>query len=231
MEKTEFYTKGDRDDVLSRIGQVHTITLFCPLNDFCVRGLMNTFEIMLPQYKVDADEWKGVPAIDALNAFIFSASFHENFSEINKDIVALMISSLKMFKKLKLINFKFTFDEDIENTYKLLLQKDRKEKIKKYIYNVELLELNFSDMFSQRMIDMLNKIFIYNSQIPNSYLDRKFMLEFSYDDYNSFMNMFVTNNKEELDKVDRNICDYIITFPKLVKEQKPRIRILTNYVD
>lgn len=231
MEKTEFYTKGDRDDVLSRIGQVHTITLFCPLNDFCVQGLLNTFEIMLPQYKVGIDEWKGVPAIDALNAFIFSASFQENFTEINKDIVGVMISSLKMFKKLKLINFKFTFDEDIENTYKLLLQKDRKEKIKKYIYNVELLELNFSDMFSQRMIDMLNKIFIYNSQIPNSYLDRKFMLEFSYDDYNSFMNMFLTNNKEELDKVDRNICDYIITFPKLVKEQKPRIRILTNYVD
>ena len=231
MEKIEFYTKGDRDDVLSRIGQVHTITLFCPLNDFCVQGLMNTFEIMLPQYKVGVDEWKNVPAIDALNAFIFSASFQENFTEINKDIVGVMISSLKMFKKLKLISFKFTFDEDIENTYRLLLQKNKKEKIKKYIYNVDLIEMNLSDMFSQRMIDMLNKIFICNSQIPNSYLDRKFELDFTYDDYNTFMSMFVNNNKEDLDKLDKNICDYIISFPKLVQEQKPRIRLLTNYVD
>ena len=231
MEKTEFYTKGDRDDVLSRIGQVHTITLFCPLNDFCVQGLMNTFEIMLPQYKVGADEWKSVPAIDALNAFIFSASFQENFTEINKDIVGIMISSLKMFNKLKLINFKFTFDEDIENTYKLLLQKDRKEKIKKYIYNVELIEMNLSDMFSQRMIDMLNKIMICNSQIPNSYLDRKFKIDFNYDDYISFVGMFVNNNKEDLNKLDKNICDYMVSFPKLVQEQKPRIRLLTNYSD
>ena len=232
MNEIEFYTKGDRDDMLSRIGQVHTITLSCPLNDLCVQSLKNTFTIMLPQYRISEDEWKDVPAIDALNAFIFNSSFQENLGlEVNKDIISVMIGSLKMFKKLKLISFKFTYDEEIENTYRHILNKNRTEPIKKYIYTVDLIELNLGDMFSQRIIDMLNKIFICNSQIPNSYLDRKFRLDFTYDEYNSFMSMFVNNNKDELNKLDKNICDYIISFPKLIKEQKPNIRVLTNYSD
>lgn len=232
MDKNEYYTKGDRDDVLSRINQVHTITLFCPLNDFCVLGLENTFELMLPQYKTEDDVWKDVPTIDALNVFICCQAYQDSLKlDVNKDIMNIMISSLRMFKKLKYITFKFTYDEDIDKTYKLLLLKDKKKLIKRYIYNVDKMEFNLADMFSQRIIDMLNKIFICNDQIPNSYLDRKFLLDFAYDDYISFISMFLNNNKEELNQLDKNIYDYFALFPQLIREQKPNIRVLTNYVD
>ena len=231
MDKKEFYTKGDRDDIISRIGQVHTITLFCPLNDLCVQNLKNTFELMLPGYKTDDNEWKNVPAVDVLNVFICCAAYQDSLNiEFDKDVLGMILGSLKTFRRLKLITFKFTYDEDIEEAYKLLLQKKMKE-IKKYIYNVDLMELNLSDMFSQKIIDVLNKVLMHNDQIPNSYLERKFVLNFTYDDYTSFMGMFLNNNKDELNQLDKNIYDYFTMFPKQIKEQKPDIRLITNYSD
>ena len=231
MENSSFYTKGEKEEVISRISQVHTITMYCPLRDFCIQSLKSSFELMLPKYKKGENLWKGVPAIDALNVFIFTTGFVDTVGlEVNKDVLSVIASSLKMFKKLKKINFEFTDDEDIENTYNILLKKS-KEGIKKYIYKVELLEMNLSDLFSQRIIDLLNKIFVYNEMMPNSYLERKFKLDFKYDEYVSFIDMFINNNKENLDSLDNKICDYFRAFPKLVNEQKPNIRILTNYSD
>lgn len=229
MDKIEFYTKGDRDDVLSRMNQVHTLTLFCPLNDLCVQNFKSTITIMLPGYKVSDDEWKNIPAIDVLNVFICCNAYQESLDVcFNKDIISIMISTLRMFKRLKYISFKFTYDDEIDNTYKLLIQK-KKKGIKKCIYNLDKLEMNLPDMFSQSIIDILNKVLMCNEQIPNSYLDRKFLLDFSYDEYTSFMGMFLNNNKDELNEVDKNIYDYFTVFPKLINEQKPTIRLITNY--
>ena len=91
--------------------------------------------------------------------------------------------------------------------------------------------MNLSDLFSQGIIDLINKVFICNGLMSNSYLERTFQLEFTYDEYVSFIDMFVNNNRPNLDALDANICDYFVLFPPLVKEQKPKIRILTNYVD
>ena len=230
MGNSNFYTKGDSEEVLSRIGCVHTLTMFCPLGDVCVQGFKGTLEMMLPQYRVSEDEWKGIPAIDALNAFIFNASVQENFEDVNKDIIGVIISSLKMFKKLKIINFTFMDDDEIEETYHLLLKK-KADGTKKYIYNVDVLEFNLSDMFSQRVIDLLNKVFMHNEFIPNSYLKRKFRIDFKYDDYKSFMDMFIGNNRDDLNALDANICNYLRAFPTLVEKQKPDIRVITNYTD
>lgn len=229
MEKSHFYTKGIKEEILTRINQVHSITLFCPLEDACVRGLKDTFEVMLDGYKTDENTWSDVPAIDALNAFIITASFQQSMGiDVDKDIIGVIVSSLKMFNRLKIITFKFTDDPDIMDTYKKLLKNDKND-IKKYFYKIDILEMNLGDMFSQSIIDMLNKVFIWNELIPNSYLDRRFVLEFRYEDYTSFMNMFIENNKEDLDALDKNICDYFRNFPKLVEEQKPMIRLITNY--
>lgn len=231
MEKSSFYTKGEKEEITSRIGQVHTITMFCPIGDYCVQSLKNSFELMLPKYKKSDDLWSGVPAIDALNVFVFTTSFFNTSGmDVNKDIFSIIVSSLKMFKKLKKINFKFTDDEDIATTYDSLIKKS-KEGMKKCIYNVDVLEMNLSDMFSQVIIDLLNKVFAYNELIPNSYLERKFKLDFDYDEYITFMDMFINNNRDNLNLLDNKICDYFRVFPKLVNEQKPKIRIITNYSD
>ena len=233
MANSSFYTKGDRESVTSRMNQVHTITMFCPTSDSGVQSLKNTLEMMLPKYKISKDMWKNIPSIDALNAFIFTASYLKNSGvETDNTILSIIVSSLKMFNKLKNISFKFTDDENVELTYSSLLRNAKDAiNVKKCIYNVDLLELNLSDMFSQSVIDLINKIFVCNELIPNSYLKRRFILDFKYDDYISFIDMFLSNNKEHLDMLDNKIADYLRAFPPLVNEQKPHIRIVTNYSD
>ena len=224
----EFYTKGERGDVVSRIGQVHTITLYCPLSDICVNHLKDTFEIMLSHYKKGDNEWKEVPTIDALNGFIFTSTFQDNLGlDVDKNVIGVMVGSLKMFPKLKYINFNFTDDKDIAEAYEGLIK--RQKVTKKYIYKLEVIEMNLSDMFSQVIIDMINKIFMVNELIPNSYLDRKFLMKFHFNDYVNFMNMFIGNNKENLMQLDKNICDYFMAFPQMVNEHKPDVRVITNY--
>ena len=225
MSNSNFYIKGNYEDIITRISQVHTITMFCPMSDHCVQGLKNTFEIMLAEYKKNEDYWENVPTIDALNVFIFNDNMNRDY---DSGIFSVIVSSLKMFNRLKRINFQFTDDEDILNSYKQIM-KNNIEGTTKYIYNVDVIEMNLSEMFSQMIIDMLNKIFICNEYLPNSYLDRKFMVDFKYDEYMTFMDMFINNNKENLDALDDKICDYFKSFPKLVIDQKPNIRIVTNY--
>lgn len=225
MSNSNFYIKGNYEDIITRISQVHTITMFCPMSDHCVQGLKNTFEIMLAEYKKNEDYWENVPTIDALNVFIFNDNMNRDY---DSGIFSVIVSSLKMFNRLKRINFQFTDDEDILNSYKQIM-KNNIEGTTKYIYNVDVIEMNLSEMFSQMIIDMLNKIFICNEYLPNSYLDRKFMVDFKYDEYMAFMDMFINNNKENLDALDDKICDYFKSFPKLVIDQKPNIRIVTNY--
>ena len=225
MGNSNFYIKGNYEDIITRISQVHTITMFCPMSDHCVQGLKNTFEIMLAEYKKNEDYWENVPTIDALNAFIFNDNMNKDY---DSGIFSVIVSSLKMFNRLKRINFQFTDDEDILNSYKQIM-KNNIEGTTKYIYNVDVIEMNLSEMFSQMIIDMLNRIFICNEYLPNSYLDRKFMVDFKYDEYMAFMDMFINNNKEKLDALDDKICDYFKSFPKLVIDQKPNIRIVTNY--
>ena len=229
MDNNEFYTKGNPVEVITRIDQVHTITMYCPLSDVCIQNLKDCLETLLKKYMVDDLTWKGVPAIDALNAFIMMVSFQQQMNiEADKEIISLVASSLKMFPKMKKINFVFTDDPEIRKSYDLMIQKKIGE-VKKYIYNVELLEIHLDDYFSQGIIDMLNKVFMCNELIPNSYLDRKFLLTFKYDDYISFMDMFINNNRMNLNLLDSNICDYFRSFPRLITEQKPDIRLITNY--
>lgn len=230
MEINRFYTKGDSSDIVSRIGTVHTITIFCPLQDAGIQLLKSAFENVIPQYKKSENRWDGVPAVDALYAFLFAAKYCTSMGlVVDKHFISLVYSSLKMFNRLKYINFEYTNREDIFNSY-TLMSKNEKEGVG-YTYNVELLEIYLADMFSQTIIDLLNKVFIHNGLISNSYLERKFKLEFSYDEYHTFMDMFIGNNQDRLNLLDANICDYFKAFPKLVEEQKPRIRIITNYED
>ena len=223
MDNNEFYTKGNPVEVITRIDQVHTITIYCPLSDVCVQNLKDCLETILQKYRVSELTWKGVPAIDALDKLPVGDP-----TLSDKEIIGMLASSLKMFPKMKKINFVFTDDPEIRKSYDLLISKKISE-VKKYIYKVELLEIHLDDYFSQGIIDMLNKVFICNELIPNSYLDRKFSLTFTYDDYISFMDMFINNNRMNLNLLDSNICDYFRSFPKLITEQKPDIRLITNY--
>ena len=226
MGNDSFFTKGDRENILQRIGQVHTITIYCPLDDDGVLALWGSLGDVAQRYRTDIYEWKNVPTFDALNAFIYLTN---NCDVEDKGIICIIVSSLKMFNRLKYINFSFTDNPEIKESYDSFL--NRRNGKKGYIYKVDRLELNLSEMFSQWVIDLLNRVFICNEIISNSYLERKFCIDFTYDDYMNFMDMFLTNNGSSFDSLDKNICEYFKSFPTLINEQKPDIRLITNYSD
>ena len=226
MANNSFFTKGDRENILQRIGQVHTITIYCPLDDNGVLALWESLGDVAQRYRTDVYEWKNVPTFDALNAFIYLTN---NCDVEDKGIIGIIISSLKMFNRLKYINFSFTDNPEIKESYDSFL--NRRNGKKGYIYKVDRLELNLSEMFSQWVIDLLNRVFICNEIISNSYLERKFCIDFTYDEYMNFMDMFLTNNEISFDSLDKNICEYFKSFPTLINEQKPDIRLITNYSD
>ena len=226
MGNDSFFTKGDRENILQRIGQVHTITIYCPLDDDGVLALWGSLGSVAQRYRTDVYEWKNVPTFDALNAFIYLTN---NCDVEDKGIIGIIVSSLKMFNRLKYINFSFTDNPEIKESYDSFL--NRRDGKKGYIYKVDRLELNLSEMFSQWVIDLLNRVFICNEIISNSYLERKFCIDFTYDEYMNFMDMFLTNNGGSFDSLDKNICEYFKSFPTLINEQKPNIRLITNYRD
>ena len=105
MSNTGFYTKGDKDEIVMRLSQVHTITLYCPINDYAVTNLKNAFIVMLPKYQSSENIWKGVPSIDALNAFIMTKTLCDcSGFDVDSTRIGIICASLKMFKKLKKIN-------------------------------------------------------------------------------------------------------------------------------
>lgn len=226
MGNDSFFTKGDRENILQRIGQVHTITIYCPLDDDGVLALWGSLGIIAQRYRTDMYEWKNVPTFDALNTFIYLTN---NCNVEDNGIIGIIISSLKMFNRLKYINFSFTDNPEIKESYNAFLNRGNGKK--GYIYKVDRLEINLSEMFSQWVIDLLNRVFICNEIISNSYLERKFCIDFTYDEYMNFMDMFLTNNEISFDSLDKNICEYFKSFPTLINEQKPNIRLITNYRD
>lgn len=231
MSNIGFHTKGDKESITSRVDQIHTITIYCPLQDMYTRSLKDTMKVILPFYNTEANTWTGVPSIDALNAVAVTKSYAD-FVDIDLDesVMGIIIGSLRMFSGLKYINFRFTNDEDVMEAYSKFINKDF-EGVKKYIYRIEMVEINLSNMFSQDVIDMINKVLMINGIIQNSYLNRRFILDFEYDDYMSFINMFARNNADTLGSMDENIFEYLTKFPRLMDEQKPEVRMVTNYSD
>ena len=70
---------------------------------------------------------------------------------------------------------------------------------------------------------------MHNELMHNSYLKREFYLNFDYDGFTSFISMFIANNSVMLDSMDTYIVDYFRMFPVFIANQKPVIRIVTNY--
>ena len=98
------------------------------------------------------------------------------------------------------------------------------------VYSIDVIEMFLGDMFDQKIIDLINKSFISNGIISNSYLERDFLIEFEFDEYISYINMFVDNNIDRFSMLDEDIMDYLRVFPYIIKDvSKPVIKLYTNY--
>lgn len=225
QENRNTYVKGEREKILSRMDAVHSMTMFCPVNFDSLDCLKYCFGIICPQYKTDGDKWIDVPCADALKAFLVAVN---SLGMDNSYPIDVISGVLKTFSRLKYIDFEFIDDKDLMKSFDYKTWSTDKTIYRK-IYRIKKLEFNLSDMFSQKIIDIYNKVLMMNEIIPNSYLDRKFEIDYSYDEYISYMDMFIGNNSSSFNMIDKDICDYFISFPEVIIEHRPDIKVITNY--
>ena len=56
------------------------------------------------------------------------------------------------------------------------------------------------------------------------------LIAFDFDEYVSYINMFIDNNIDRLSMYDSDIVDYLRIFPSIIGDCfRPHIRLYTNY--
>ena len=231
------YVKGDRDKVFTRIEQVSDITLYVPTNEKSMDYLYDCLIILCNHYSdgVNGDLFLRIPAIDFYNVVLFTNKCCKE-KNVDTEYIMAMSSIMRTFENLKYVSIMFKDDDGLKESYNKLINADAENGINDIIneltniYSIDVLEMYLSDMFDQDIIDIINKHFISNEIISNSYLERDFMIMFEFDEYVSYINMFIDNNMERLSMYDNDIVDYLRVFPSIVVDiSKPNIRLYTNY--
>ena len=229
------YTKGDKDNIVTRMSQVSCITLYAPTSERCMDYLYEGLVTLCNHYFDDGDLFSCIPAIDFYNVALFVNKCCEE-NEVDTKYIFAMISVIKSFSNLKYINIEFVDDNDLKESYEKIINIEQDEYSNDLIselsnvYSIDILEMYLGDMFDQKIVDLINRHFISNEIISNSYLEREFLIEFEFDEYVSYINMFINNNKERLSMYDNDIIDYLRVFPSIIGDiSKPIIKLYTNY--
>jgi hypothetical protein len=231
------YTKGDKDKVVTRVEQVSDITLYVPTSDRCMDYLYDGLMMLCNHYVADSDGdvFLLIPAIDFYNVVLFATKCC-NEKDVDAQYVSAMLGVVRTFTNLKYISVVFKDDDELRDSYERLINIDYNDvggdiiSELTNVYSIDALELYLGDMLDQDIIDLINKHFIANEIISNSYLDRDFLIVFEFDEYVSYINMFIDNNIDRLSMCDIDIMDYLRVFPAIIGDmQKPDIRLYTNY--
>lgn len=233
------YVKGDRDKVLTRMNQVSDITLYVPTHERCMDYLYDGLITLCYHYldDNDGDTFLSIPNIDFYNIMLYVNKCCEE-NDISAEYIYAMMSIIGTFPNLKYISVVFSNDDELNESYKKIINIDQNnftsEDIKELInvYSIDAMEIYLGDMFDQEIVDFINKHFISNDIISNSYLERDFLITFEFDEYISYINMLVENNIDRLSMYDNDIADYLRVFPTIIGDiSKPDIRLYTNYKD
>jgi predicted CopG family antitoxin len=233
------YVKGDKESVTSRINQVSDITIYAPVSDRSMDYLYDALALLCSHYisKEGDDMFIHIPAIDFYNVALFAHKYCTE-NDIDTKYIFAMVSIIKSFANLKYISIKFVDDANVTESYERIINiesdsnKSSVDVINELtkLYSIDAMEMYLGDMFDQEIIDLINKHLIANEIISNSYLEREFLIEFDFDEYISYINMFINNNKERLSMYDVDIMDYLRTFPAIIGDiSKPNIKLYTNY--
>lgn len=231
------YTKGDKEKVMSRIEQVSDITLHIPSSERCMDYLYDSLMLLCNHYvdEDDGDLFLLIPAIDFYNVVLFANKCCKEKGVDTKYISALM-GVVSTFTKLKYISVVFRDSDELRDSYERLINMDKDSVASDAIteltniYSIDVLEMYLADMLDQDIIDLINKHFISNEIISNSYLERDFLVMFRFDEYVTYINMFIENNIDRLSMYDSDIMDYLRVFPSIIGDVfNPDIRLYTNY--
>jgi hypothetical protein len=231
------YTKGDKDKIVTRLEQVSDITVYIPSSDRCMDYLYDGLMMLCNHYvdEYDGDSFTLIPIIDFYNVVLFTNKCC-NKNDIDTKYISAMVGVVKTFTNLKYISVIFSDDEELRCSYERLISIDSNDTTGDIVneltnvYSINSLEMYLGDMFDQDIIDLINKHFIANEIISNSYLERDFLITFEFDEYISYINMFIDNNEDRLSMYDNNIMDYLRVFPTIIGDiSRPDIRLYTNY--
>ena len=231
------YTKGDKDKVVTRLEQVSDITVYIPSSERCADYLYDGLMMLCNHYVDDSngDVFLLIPAIDFYNVVLFATKCC-NEKDIDIKYISAMLGVVRTFTNLKYISVVFKEDVELRDSYERLINIESNEITSDIIseltnvYSIDVLEIYLGDMFNQDIIDLINKHFIANEIISNSYLERDFLIMFDFDEYISYINMFIDNNEDRLSMYDNDIMDYLRVFPTIVGDiARPNIRLYTNY--
>ena len=234
------YTKGDKNEVITRMEQVSCITLKVPSSDRCMDYLYDGLITSCNRYidKNDSNLFSRIPAIDFFNVVLFVSKCC-NEKEISTDSIGNIVGIVGTFENLKYISVSFSDDVEVRDSYDILNNIDSDSntdnascvlKELSNIYHIDEMEIYLGDMFDQKIIDLINKSFISNGIISNSFLERDFVIEFDFEEYISYIGMFVDNNIDRLSMWDEDIMDYLRVFPYIIGDiSKPVIKLYTNY--
>ena len=231
------YTKGDKEKVMSRIEQVSDITLHIPSSERCMDYLYDSLMVLCNHYvdEDDGDLFLLIPAIDFYNVVLFANKCCKE-KGVDTKYISAMMGVVSTFTKLKYISVVFRDSNELRDSYERLINMDKDSVISDAIteltniYSIDVLEMYLGDMLDQDIIDLINKHLISNEIISNSYLERDFLVMFRFDEYISYINMFIDNNIDRLSMYDSDIMDYLRVFPSIIGDVfNPDIRLYTNY--
>lgn len=231
------YTKGDKEKVMTRIEQVSDITLHIPSSERCMDYLYDSLMVLCNHYvdEDDGDLFLLIPAIDFYNVVLFANKCCKE-KGVDTKYISAMMGVVSTFTKLKYISVVFRDSNELRDSYERLINMDKDSVISDAIteltniYSIDVLEMYLGDMLDQDIIDLINKHLISNEIISNSYLERDFLVMFRFDEYISYINMFIDNNIDRLSMYDSDIMDYLRVFPSIIGDVfNPDIRLYTNY--
>lgn len=230
------YVKGERDKIISRIEQVSDITIYVPIGVKCIDYLYDSLMVLCNHYIDDVgDSFLHIPAIDFYNVALFISKCCKN-NNVDNEYILSMLSIMRTFENLKNVNIVFKDDDGLIESYENLINADSDDNINDIIgeltnvYSINVVDIYLIDILDQEIIDLINKHLISNEIISNSYLERNFLIMFEFEEYISYINMFIENNIERLSMYDNNIMDYLRVFPTIICDIfKPNIRLYTNY--
>lgn len=231
------YTKGDKNKVVTRIDQVSSITLNVPTSDRGMDYLYDALISLCNHYvdENDGDKFLYIPALDFYNIVIYVDKCCKE-KEVNTDYIFSMMGVVRTFENLKYISVVFSDNVEVRDSYEILSNINSDGDVNDVlneltnVYSIDTIEMYLGDMLDQKIIDLINKHLMSNGIISNSYLEREFLIEFEFEEYISYINMFIDNNIDRLSMLDEDIMDYLRVFPSIIGDiAKPNIKLYTNY--
>jgi hypothetical protein len=231
------YFNMEKNKFAFRLLQIFEIDLKLPLKD---KGIFN-FYIFLKKSGIENtisedDYCKKIMSLhsnDVVNILMECFNYCKE-KKIKTSGLECIFSIFNVFRNLRNVTFTFINDENYFELFENALSdldNEKKQDFFNQTYTVTKIEMYLSDSLDKNVVDFFNNMFIFYGYIPNDYMNRKFYVDFDFDDYVSFMNMVLSNNSDFIQVIGEDGIDFLTSFPTIVTQHKPKVRLITNYID